>query len=100
MAHHSSQEIPEDLIAAITEIQPKGFREEFLGPTGRFPEGKLTKTDEGEIQIGLTHKDGKVVLAFGKAITWIGFTPRQADDIADALRSHAEKARAIIGRKP
>ncbi len=61
-----------------------------FGATGNFPDGKLTTDDEGEIQIGITQVDGRVVMNFGKAITWIGFTKEQALQIADSLIKHAE----------
>jgi len=32
-----------------------------LGATGEFPQGKLTEEDEGEIRIGITVFNGKVV---------------------------------------
>jgi hypothetical protein len=64
----------------------------FFGPTGKFPQGKLTPEDEGEIQIAITDYNGKVVMDFGKPITWIGFTPDQAGEIADNLLRHADNA--------
>jgi len=78
MAHHS----------ADTSFPPE-FLRSMLGPTGKFPDGKLTDSDEGEIAIAVGSKDGKVVIDFGKPTAWIGFTPAQANDIADLLRKHA-----------
>lgn len=60
-----------------------------LGATGRHPEGKLVKDDEGEIQIAVGNADGKVVIEFGKPIAWIGFSPEQALDLAQSIRAHA-----------
>ena len=88
MAHHSSNMDPrffEKLFTAKPE----------LGPTGQFPEGKLTDSDEGEIRIGITHMNGKVVIDFGKPTAWIGFTAEQADGIAELLKKHADKIRAV-----
>ena len=62
-----------------------------LGATGRFPEGKLTSTDEGEIRIAIGHTGGKVVIDFGKPTAWIGFTPAQARQIANDILKHAEE---------
>jgi hypothetical protein len=59
----------------------------------RFPLGKLTPEDEGELRLGITHVDGKVVLDFGKPVAWIGFTAEQAEQIADTLREHAASVR-------
>lgn len=74
------------------ECLPKGF----LGATGRFPQGKLTPQDEGEIQFAIGEKDGKVILDFGKATAWIGFEPEQALLIAQILQT---KAYNLIAKK-
>lgn len=87
MAHHSSE--TSDILRALSaQSRPP------LGATGRFPLGKLVPEDEGEIAIGFAHTDGKVVIDFGKPAAWIGFTPEQADEIADTLRKHADAVRA------
>lgn len=61
-----------------------------LGPTGRFPRGKITPADEGEIRIAIAKKDGVVILNFGKPVTWIGFPPDEARAIAALLIKHAD----------
>lgn len=58
---------------------------ESLGPTGKFPHGKITPDDEGELKIGLLAKGGKIVLVFGKAVTWIGLPPEDAKKMAMSL---------------
>lgn len=90
MAHHSSDGLPPEF-ASLFDIKPK------LGATGKFPLGKLTESDEGELLMGITHHKGKVIVDFGKPTSWIGFTPEQAEDIADMLRRHAN---AIRSEKP
>lgn len=94
--HHSSNMDPE-LRRRFEEIAEENgelekLRRPRLGATGRFPEGKLTQNDEGEIAIAIAHTDKKVVIDFGKPIAWIGFSPQQARDIAAALTKHAEEA--------
>lgn len=80
MAHHSSS--------------PGDFNlSDFLGPTGKFPRGKLTERDEGETRIAIGSSNGAVVMDFGKPTAWIGFTPEQADEIAESLREHARSLR-------
>lgn len=85
MAHHSGERSP--LIDEMFRRSPT--EPPALGPTGQFPEGKLTPEDEGEIRVGITHLDGKVVMDFGKPTAWIGFTAEQADQMAAVLRTHA-----------
>ena len=61
-----------------------------LGATGRFPHGSLTPDDEGELRMAVTTQGGKVILAFGKPIEWLGLTPRKARELADLLNKYAE----------
>jgi hypothetical protein len=83
MSNHANGPTPENL---------EKFANLFLGATGQFPEGKLTKEDEGEIRIAIGHTPGKVVMDFGeKPITWIGFTPVQARQIAMMLMERADE---------
>jgi hypothetical protein len=106
MAHHGSEPSPEirdlfrnafpemDQSKVLGDLNRAIQSEELkLGATHRFPEGKLTKDDEGEIRVAIGQKDGKVVIDFGKPTAWIGFTPEQADDIAKLLHEHATEAR-------
>lgn len=63
-----------------------------LGPTDRFPEGRLTESDEGEIRIAVGVEKGKIVLHFGEPTMWVGMTPEQAVEIAGLM---IQKARAV-----
>ncbi len=82
--HHSNN--PDDFSQDIRDAYGEDVK---LGATGRFPEGKLTESDEGEIAFGITHKKGKVVLSFGKPVAWIGLGPAQATELAGLIRKHA-----------
>lgn len=101
MAHHGAN--PES--EALSEFFSRGQRAKAsideimgkLGATGRFPEGKLASDDEGEIQIGIAQKDGKIILAFGKSIAWAGMTPEQAEEIGQLLIDHGRDARLRRG---
>lgn len=70
---------------------PEEIRKQ-LGATGEFPEGKVTKEDEGEIRLAIGSKTGTVFIEFGKPVAWIGFTPQQAKQIALTLLEHAASA--------
>ncbi len=61
-----------------------------LGSTERFPEGKLTPHDEGEIRIAIGTEQGNVIMHFGKEIAWIGFNKVQAKEIAKIIMEKAE----------
>jgi hypothetical protein len=62
-----------------------------LGATGNFPMGKFNEEDEGEIKIAIAadHQKNKILLNFGKPISWLGLTPDQAIDISNSLRDKA-----------
>jgi len=60
-----------------------------LGASGEYPLGKLTPNDEGELKMAVGCEKGKVILAFGKDVTWIGFTPEQARDLAEQFCKNA-----------
>ena len=61
-----------------------------IGATGRFPDGKVTPDDEGELAIAITHKDGLVNIYFGKEVSWIGMRPQDARGLAALLVQHAD----------
>lgn len=93
MSHHADEEFP----------HPEIFRKmldtsEFRGAIGAFPQGKLTKADEGSIQFGVGVKGGKVVLDFGTSITWVGMDAQQAADLASVLLSKAREAGRRTGK--
>ena len=82
MSNHSSQD--------MTPEERRHFEKMLgLGPTNRFPEGKVHPTDEGELKLAVGHGNGKVFMDFGSPTAWIGFTRRQAIDIAKVLIEHA-----------
>lgn len=60
-----------------------------LGPTNQFPQGKIHKSDEGELKLAIGHKDGKVFLAFGTPTEWIGFDRQQTLMLVESLLKHA-----------
>lgn len=63
-----------------------------LGPTGRFPEGKVRDDDQGELRAALGVEKGKVVIDFGKEISWVSLGPGQARALAVELIRLAGRA--------
>ena len=74
-------------------------KEPSFGATGKYPEGKLSQDDEGELQFGITNANGQVIINFGKPVAWLGMQPQQALAIADALTRHATEARILGGNR-
>ena len=70
----------------------------ILGPTRKFPFGKVDATDEGELRMGMyaDHRAGIVRLEFGKAIAWVGLPSQQARELGQLL---IEKADELDRRK-
>jgi hypothetical protein len=92
MSHHGRDEFPEELRRKLLDITS------FRGALGTFPGGQLHQADEGAIQFGVTHKDGKVVLDFGTPVVWVGMGPQQAADLAGSMLKHARDAARAAGQ--
>lgn len=71
-----------------------------LGATGKFPQGKISEDDEGELVIGVGHTDKLVYLQFGKSLSWLAMPPVEAVDFALTIIRHAEGARAHANTQP
>lgn len=101
MAHHGSDPFdgfdPERKASREKMLQElmMGSAKDFRGALGDFPEGQLTKSDEGAIQFAIGEKDGKIVIEFGTPVAWLGLNPQQAADLASLLLKRARE----VGRK-
>ena len=101
MAHHGKSPLENN--PAMQEIYKKMYGDAAkevrahllaeVGPTGQFPEGKIDKSDDGEIKIAVGVQDGKIVMEFGAPIEWIGFTPEQGQEIGMLLIKRSAQAR-------
>jgi hypothetical protein len=63
-----------------------------LGPTDRFPDGKLGPHDRGEIAAGVTACRGRVEIHFGGPVSWIAMPPLAARELAALLLKWAAVA--------
>ena len=66
-----------------------------FGATGTFPRGKLHESDEGALRMGVTVKNGTVILAFGTPVAWLGLTPQIARELAATLIERADEAARV-----
>ena len=80
--------------AALRECQGEYVDE--MGATGEFPDGKLTKSDDGALHFAVGHTDGKVVIDFGTPTAWVGMEPEQAVELAECLLSHARYCSEMV----
>jgi hypothetical protein len=60
-----------------------------IGPTGDYPLGKLNPDDEGGLRIGITNKDGAVIINFGTPVAWFGMPQDQAINFARLIMKKA-----------
>lgn len=86
--HHEPMISPE-MLAHLEAI--KNLTQPKFGPTGEFPGGKLTSTDEGQLAFGVTVFPSKVIVNFGKPIQSLGMSPEEARTFALALRRRANE---------
>jgi hypothetical protein len=71
-----------------------------LGPTGKFPLGKLTPEDEGELRLAVSSFNGAVRIDFGKPIAWFGLPPQQAIVFAQLIVKHARSLDPLAPNLP
>lgn len=69
-----------------------------IGSTGKFPQGKLNKDDEGELALRIGHDMVKelVIIEFGKNVSWLALDPATALQLSKTI---AEKAVMVL-KKP
>jgi hypothetical protein len=60
-----------------------------LGATGAFPDGKLDKSDEGELRMAVSSGNGLVRIDFGKPVAWFAIPANHAKELAALLMRHA-----------
>lgn len=63
-----------------------------LGATGRYPQGRLGKGDQGELRAAVTAARGEVFLHYGKDISWLSLPPDSAREMAAVLLKMADRA--------
>ena len=62
-----------------------------IGATRRFPDGKITESDEGEIRFAVSHAGGKVLIHFGKPVAWLGLGRHHVVELIKILQKHADE---------
>jgi hypothetical protein len=74
---------------ALLDFKPWNKRE--LGATGRFPQGRVSDDDEGELTLGVAFDpvDGIVRIEFGKPVAWLGLPRDNAVAFARAILRRA-----------
>jgi hypothetical protein len=60
-----------------------------FGATGKFPHGKITPQDEGELNFGIGRDKHYIHINFGKPVIWFSMTPEDALKVASSIVEHA-----------
>lgn len=95
MSHHGhdSEQFMRDMIAKQLDRETELRRVmKEIGPTKNHPDGKMTANDEGGLKMVVMATEGKVTLAFGSEVAWIGFNPEDARNLAKTLTETADRA--------
>lgn len=84
--------VPHDAVsdlAARREIEESFLRlqQKHLGPTGRFPLGKISDSDDGEIRIAIAADPTTktIIFNFGTLVRWIAFPREDAKKLAEVI---------------
>jgi hypothetical protein len=58
-----------------------------LGPTGKYPNGKVYADDAGELKVAITtdKENGIIRIDFGTRVEWLGLNVSEAKILAAAL---------------
>lgn len=82
------------LAEALSEMG-KPESESQVGPTGEYPDGKISEDDGGELRIAvsLDRERGLVNMDFGTMIKWFSMSPLDAVGLSQAL---VEASKALV----
>lgn len=56
-----------------------------LGKTGKFPDGKISESDDGELRFATSVINGILIIDFGEPVAWIGLDKTQAKELILSL---------------
>ena len=64
---------------------------DIVGPTGEFPDGKVSPDDSGELIMGIGIWRGMVRVEFGSSVSWLGLPSKQARRMAEIILSKVQE---------
>lgn len=97
MSHHGQQpspDLPEQVKKMLDENGPLAdeLKNAQRRLQGEFPEGRLNASDDGALAVAIGNDKGKVLIHFATPVHWVGFSPKQAREIARMLLESAKQA--------
>jgi hypothetical protein len=65
--------------------------DEKVGPTGKFPDGKINDNDDGELRfsVGIDRQAKNVVIDFGIPIKWLALPKKTTLELSKLLADKA-----------
>lgn len=63
----------------------------------KYPDGPLGQDDEGALNFGVYTQDGRVIMDFGKDLSWLGFDADSALALGEVLIKRANDLRSKMG---
>lgn len=81
---------------SVQPVDTLGDIEHAPGPTGRFPQGKISNDDEGETAIAMLADGTQVRLEFRQPMRWVSMGATDAREFAMKLLALADK---VEGRR-
>ena len=69
----------------------------MIGPTNKYPQGKLNEQDKGGLSLAIFTNNDKIILEFGISVSWIGFDADQARSLAEILIHKADAIQKKVG---
>ncbi len=93
MSHHGTEPFDSGENDPVRKLlaDMKSASAAYRGPIGSYPDGLLTKQDEGSLQFAVGEAADRVIIDFGSPVVWVGMTAQQAMDLAASLMSQARK---------
>lgn len=64
----------------------------------QYPDGKMNDDDEGALAIRVGMDQGRIIVDFGKPVSWFGGDPDWIDSFCDQLKAKADEARRLTSR--
>ena len=59
-----------------------------IGATGRYPQGQLDDSDEGELTLAVSCEGDIVRIDFGKPVAWLAMSREEAAGLAQLLMEY------------
>lgn len=56
-----------------------------------YPDGKLGANDQGSLNMAIYEREGRIIIDFGKDVSWLGFDKSSLRTLIDNLESRYKK---------